>query len=277
MSSAGRVTPSRRSRPAPLPAAGPRQRHSPTPAPNPTAASNKLGVALSDAPVWQLEHVLEPDAHGVALGDGRRQHIPGPRAVAVPKLRNPIRDTPRDRAGLVSATADLDQRAHDLVRERAPRELVGIIGAGEAHLDGDPGVRRGADDPRPAEVGQRDRDEVRRAPPRPYGGGARKRIGIDRRGGRQPDGQPGRRRMNRVYHRVARGRRHRLGTASIARVHVHRKRARPSNRNSIRRELGRRQRDRSMLGTRAPAIEACHHRYVSHEPCQSYGPGPDGI
>ncbi|MBV8218191.1 MAG: type 1 glutamine amidotransferase, partial [Solirubrobacterales bacterium] len=191
----------------------------------PHCRAHQLGVALSNASVGQLEDVLETDAYRVTLGDGRGQHLPSPRAVAVPKLRNRIRDTPRDRAGLVNATVDLDQSTHDLVRERAPRQFVGSVWRGQPHLDGDSGVQGGADDPRSAELGQRDRHEIRRPPPCPNGGGSRERIGIDRRGGREPDRQPGGGGVNGAHDRVAGVRRHRLDTASIARMDVDGERA----------------------------------------------------
>ena len=225
---------------------------------------DQIGVARGRGTVGQHEHVLEADADGVPARDRGRQHVPRPLVEAVPQLRNLGRDQLGDRASLVGPALDLDQDAQNLVGERAGRELLGIGGRRDARFDRDPGVQCGTDDARPPELGQVDRDEVGRAPPRADGRGARERVRIDRRRGREPDRQTRRRGADRRHRGVARVDRHRLAAAAIARMHVHRERAGPPDRDRVGGELRRRLRNRGVLGPRAPAVQACLHRDVSH-------------
>ena len=226
---------------------------------------------LCRPPVGQHKHVLEADAYSVTGRDRRGEHLPRPLAVAVPQLPDLVRDPPRDRARLVGATADLDERTQNLVSERAPRELVGLVGCGEAGLDRDPRVPRGADDARPAELGQVDRDEVgrrrhaRTAAARANGSGS---IAADV---DSPTGNPGA--AARIAATTASHAAAAIVWARERRAHARAPRTRrPANRDRVGRELRRRLRNSRVLGARAPAVQAGLDRYQSATiACRSRG------
>ena len=113
--------------------------------------------------------------------DRGAQHLPRPLALAVPQLPDLVGDPLARSPAPRRRHPDLDQRPQNLVRERAPRELLGFVGRREAGLDRDARVQRGADDARPAELGQVDRDEVGARRHGSHGRRPRERIRIDRR------------------------------------------------------------------------------------------------
>ncbi len=90
-----------------------------------------------------------------------RDDRPSTLAVAVPELHNSVGNEFSNRARLLNSALDLHEGPHDAMGERATRELVRILGRGEARLDTNVSVQRGPNYPRPTDLTQVYRNEVR--------------------------------------------------------------------------------------------------------------------
>ena len=180
----------------------------------------------------------------------------------MPQLGHAGRDQVGDRAGILEATLHLDQRPHDLVAERAAGEFLGLGRSSQTRLDPDPGVHGRADDPRPAELAQVDRDEVGRLAPGADRGRPGERVGIDCLGRRQANRKSWYGPSDRGDRRIAGSRAQGLESPVVPRMNMDREGAGAPDRDRVGRELGRRQRNRWVLGPRAAAVQARLHRHI---------------
>jgi hypothetical protein len=105
----------------------------------------------------------------------------------VPELRHVLGYQLRDRAGVLRATVNRNDRSEDLVCERAPSERLGVSRHGQSCLDGDARVQRSSCDSHPAELVEVHRDEIRSMPPGHHRRHTGKRIRVNRSRRREPN------------------------------------------------------------------------------------------